>query len=84
MFTGSSAITSGEFASELGASPASGADFTVWANGDHVFIASENTKPGWRFDTVPGNPPGPNGPHVRGLPPVENLSSFTPKHWPSR
>lgn len=80
-FTGSTAIVSGDFARSWG-QPGRGANFTVWANAAHVFIASENTTPGWRFDTVSGNPPGRSGPQVRGLPPVEDLSAFTAKHWP--
>jgi hypothetical protein len=75
MFPGTSAITSGSFASSWGEA-GRGSDFTVWANAGHVFIQSEGGRH-WRFDT--GGPGGGHGPKVRFE--LRDTTGFTPRHW---
>ena len=73
-FDGSQAIVSGEFASSWG-KPGRGTEWTVWANGGHVFIQSESGRE-WRFDT--GGHPGVSGPRL--VMQHRPTGGFTPKH----
>jgi hypothetical protein len=74
MFPGSTAITSGIFASSWG-EPGKGDDFTVYANAGHVFIQGD----GWRFDT--GGPGGGSGPRYHDQ--TRPTAGFTARRWKS-
>ena len=81
MFDGNVAIVSGEFASSWG-KKGKGDDFTVWANGEHVWIEGyEDGKFAWRFDT--SHHGGKSGPAFTTVA-RSDQSRFTPKHWPGR
>jgi hypothetical protein len=86
IFPGTSAWTSGEFASRYG-KPGKGKFFTVWANADHVWIQL-HVGPYWRFDTsqhsVICTPQHPNGvPSGAALvKTARSTAGFTPRHWP--
>ena len=75
-YDGKNTMVSGGFASSWGR-PGRGKNFTVWANGGHVFIQSEGGGKKWRFDTG-GGPP--SGPHIRDG--HRSTSGFTARHWP--
>lgn len=79
MFNGNVAIVSGAFASSWG-KHGKGDDFTVWANGEHVWIEGyEGGKPAWRFDT--SHHGGKSGAMLSTVARTDQ-SRFTPKHWP--
>jgi hypothetical protein len=71
------AWVSGTFAYEYGSS-GSGKFFTVYANGEHVWIRLHGSRY-WRFDTSPHGDGG-RGPQLRKLPRL--TSRFTARHWP--
>ncbi len=81
MFPFGAAIVSGEFARTWGSS-GTGQRFTVYANGEHVWIRLYTGpwwKGGyWRFDTSPHGDGG-RGPKLRRLP--RFTSGFVAKHW---
>jgi hypothetical protein len=79
MMPGDTAQVSGWFASNWGKA-GRGQDFTVWANGGHVFMLSEG-KPHWRFDT--GGPGGGSGAHyyTGAAHGTRDTAGFTPRHW---
>jgi hypothetical protein len=79
MFNGSVAITSGEFARSWG-KPGKGREFTVWANGSHVWIELHDGGRYKRFDTSPHGS-GDSGPHLR-LTARNDQARFTARHWP--
>jgi hypothetical protein len=80
MFKGSTAIVSGEFATSWGR-PGKGDEFTVWANGQHVWIEGYDGdgKPAWRFDT--SQHPPPSGPAFTRKA-RSDQGRFTARHWP--
>lgn len=80
MFDGNVAITSGTFASSWG-KKGKGDEFTVWANGEHVWIEGYDGagKFAWRFDT--SHHGGKSGPMLTTVKRTDQ-SRFTPKHWP--
>lgn len=69
------AIVSGEFASSYG-KPGKGEKWTVWANGEHVWIEFAD---GARFDTSPQGDDSGSGPRLR-LKKRSDQSRFTPRH----
>lgn len=79
MFSGSTAIVSGQFASSWGQA-GKGREFTVYANSGHVWIEFENAGPYKRFDTSPYGS-GTSGPHVRTTARGDQ-ANFTARHWP--
>lgn len=79
MFTPTAAWVSGQFASSWGQS-GRGKEFTVWANGGHVWIEFHGAHAGWNFNT--DGHPGDRGPRL-----VRNnysSSGFTARHWSNR
>lgn len=80
MFDGNVAIVSGAFASSWG-KHGKGDEFTVWANGEHVWIEGYDSdhKPAWRFDT--SHHGGKSGPMYTTVA-RSDQSRFTPRHWP--
>lgn len=78
LFDGETAIVSGEFAKSWG-QPGKGKQFTVWANGEHVWIQFHSLGKWWRFDTSPYGS-GDRGPRVREK--SRPTSGFKPRHWP--
>jgi hypothetical protein len=80
MFKEPQAWVSGQFARSWG-KPGKGKEFTVWANGEHVWIEGYDSsgKFSWRFDTSPHGD-GPLGPHVRRRARTDQ-SRFTARHW---
>jgi len=77
------AWVSGKYATSYGR-PGKGRLFTVWANGEHVFIQLHRSR-WWRFDTSPHASGRPSedprrGPRLRYFP--RFTSGFTPRHWP--
>ena len=78
MFAASVAWVSGQFASSYG-QPGRGREWSVYANGAHVFLQGEGDNV-WRFDT--GGPGGGNGPrfHTTRRP----TAGFTVRHWSGR
>jgi len=78
MFSASVAWVSGKFASSYG-QPGRGREWSIYANGGHVFIQGEGDN-NWRFDT--GGPGGGNGPrfHTTRRP----TAGFTARHWSGR
>lgn len=82
MFPGSAPITSGVFATDWGAA-GKGREFTVWANGTHVWIEFHSAPSGYRrFDTSPHGSGG-RGPHLRTTARGDQ-GAFTARHWESR
>jgi hypothetical protein len=78
MFDGSVAITSGEFAKSWGKA-GKGDDFTVWANGTHVWMEGyDGSDFAWRFDTSQHS--GKSGPMLTTKE-RNDQSRFTPRHW---
>lgn len=79
-FHGSVAITSGVFASSYGAK-GKGDEFTVWANGEHVWIEGydDSGKFAWRFDTSQHS--GASGPMLTTVK-RSDQARFTPRRWP--
>lgn len=79
-FDGDTAIVSGAFAEKWG-KPGKGRDFTVWANGEHVWIEGYdgNGDFAWRFDTSPWGS-GDRGPRLRTKPRTDH-ARFTARHW---
>lgn len=73
------AIVSGAFASSWG-KPGKGSEFTVWANGGHVWIEFHGDNEGWRFDTSPkaGDSNSEHGPRLRKG--SRSTAGFTPRH----
>jgi hypothetical protein len=69
-------ITSGQFASSWG-KPGKGDEFTVYANGGHVFLEGPDGE--WRFDT--GYHPPPSGPAYTKTKRSDH-GRFTAKRWP--
>lgn len=79
MFKGNVAIVSGEFARSYGQA-GKGQEFTVWANGEHVWIEGyKDGKFDWRFDT--SHHGGKSGPAFETTA-RNDQSRFTPRHWP--
>jgi len=78
MYEGTTAIVSGEFARSWG-KPGEGEKFTVWANGEHVWIQLKGLGNAWRFDTSPYGSGG-RGPRLRST--ERPTSGFTARHWP--
>lgn len=79
MFPGSTAITSGVFASSWGL-PGKGRTFTVWANAGHVFVEFHDAPGGWRrFDTSPWGDGG-SGARLRRTA-RGDTGRFTARHW---
>jgi hypothetical protein len=77
LFEKDTAIVSGDFA-HWGHS-GEGKYFTVWYNGEHVWIQFHGLGNAWRFDTSPYGS-GERGPHLRFSP--RPTSGFKPRHWP--
>lgn len=69
---------SGTMASSWG-QPGRGRQFTVWANGQHVWMQFHGIGSAWRFDTSPYGS-GERGPRLRSTP--RPTSGFTARHWP--
>lgn len=74
------AIVSGEFASSYGKA-GKGDEFTVWANGEHVWIEGYDAtgKPAWRFDT--SHHGGKSGAAYTVVPRTDQ-GRFTARHHP--
>jgi hypothetical protein len=68
---------SGTMAASYGL-PGKGEEFTVWANGEHVWMEFHRVGHYARLDTSPYGD-GPRGPHVRTRP--RPTAGFTPRHW---
>lgn len=71
------AWVSGTYAWKYGA-PGPGKYFTIYANGEHVFIRLHKSR-WWRFDTSPHGDGG-RGPKLRYWP--RFTSGFAARHWP--
>jgi hypothetical protein len=56
-----------------------GRQFTVWANGQHVWIQFHEIGAAWRFDTSPYGS-GERGPRMRST--QRPTGGFTARHWP--
>jgi hypothetical protein len=83
MFNSTTAVDSGELAKSWSL-PGKGKEMTVWANGEHVFIAfTIPGKPHSRLDTVS---PGDVGARLQPFSPLPEGSTelFTPRHWPGQ
>jgi hypothetical protein len=78
LFKDSVAWVSGKFATSYGV-PGRGSQFTVWANGGHVWVQLHTVGSAWRFDTSPYGSGG-HGPRLRFT--ERPTSGFTPRHWP--
>ncbi len=79
VFPPATAWVSGQFAASWG-QPGRGKEFTVWANGGHVWIEFHGAHEGWNFNT--DGHPGDRGPRL-----VRNnygSGGFTPRHWSNR
>jgi hypothetical protein len=82
MFKGTTAITSGTFATSWG-KPGKGKYFTVWANSEHVWIEFHGVGQASRFDTSGhGEGTSGDGPHLR-MTKRTDQSRFTARHWGS-
>lgn len=77
LFEAETAITSGDFV-HWGHS-GEGKYFTVWYNGEHVWIQFHGLGNAWRFDTSSYGSGG-RGPHLRFSP--RPTAGFKPRHWP--
>jgi peptidoglycan hydrolase-like protein with peptidoglycan-binding domain len=77
MFNDDYAWVSGTFAYQYG-QPGRGKFFTVYANGEHVWVRLHKG-PYWRFDTSPHGDGG-RGPRLRKLP--RFTGRFAARHWP--
>lgn len=73
------ALVSGEFAAGFG-EPGRGREFTIWANGEHVWIEFHHAGQTKRFDTSPYGS-GPSGPHTRTTA-RNDQTRFTARHVP--
>lgn len=70
-------MTSGEMMS-IG-KPGRGHEFTVWANGHHVFVMTEDGQKIKRLDTSPQGGESGSGPRVRYN--TRSTAGFTPRHF---
>ncbi|WP_210492288.1 hypothetical protein [Patulibacter sp. SYSU D01012] len=77
---GDSVPDSGWFASSWG-EPGKGEEWTIWANGNHVFAEGHGKFEGRSLDTSPAYSAGnrARGPHVRRG--SRSTAGFTPRHW---
>lgn len=80
MFDGNTSLVSGTFATSWG-KKGKGDEFTVWANGEHVWIEGygDDNKFAWRLDT--SHHGGKSGPMLSTVKRTDQ-SRFTPRHWP--
>lgn len=78
LYDGETAMVSGEFARSWGRA-GKGDTFTVWANGEHVWIEFHGVGRAKRFDTSPWGSGG-RGPRLRFT--KRPTDGFTPRHWP--
>ena len=77
MFNDDWAWVSGTFSYQYG-QPGGGKFFTVYANGEHVWVRLHKG-PYWRFDTSPHGDGG-RGPRLRKIP--RFTGRFAARHWP--